>query len=324
MEEDALKGRVFEDIVAEYDVSYRPTKPLKVFGGQHRVTAIRKANEANIHHSHGVRIYFSLEREQKYDIANANNTAIDVPPELLDRMGEELLGTDLRDWCQDVGLLPANTNFADRRSSEGIPTVRIARTLLVNFYLGKKSNKSDEHRPKVCTSGPKIDDEYLLVRKQVNWQDKSLRQMGAMYALLHNTQRQRVMDRTQDNPSEFVNKAMHPAIVAGWSYAAGYFQTDKVALATHYELPNKVGPPSDPLNAKALVSARLKAVDPDTYRGIGSRMGPEELGRVLEVFFLHANKTSKGGITLKLANAAIISFVAKKAQIDRAKAVKNL
>jgi len=36
MEDDALKGRSFEDIVLEYDTSYRPKKPLKVYGGQHR------------------------------------------------------------------------------------------------------------------------------------------------------------------------------------------------------------------------------------------------------------------------------------------------
>ena len=44
MERDALEGRSFEDIVVEYDTSYRSEKPLKVFGGQHRITAINNVN----------------------------------------------------------------------------------------------------------------------------------------------------------------------------------------------------------------------------------------------------------------------------------------
>jgi hypothetical protein len=36
MEEDACKGRSFEDMVTEYDTSYRGDRPLKVYGGQHR------------------------------------------------------------------------------------------------------------------------------------------------------------------------------------------------------------------------------------------------------------------------------------------------
>ncbi len=40
MENDAKNGRSFEDLVVEYDKSYRPDQPLKVYGGQHRIRAI--------------------------------------------------------------------------------------------------------------------------------------------------------------------------------------------------------------------------------------------------------------------------------------------
>ena len=100
MENDALKGRSFEDLVIEYDNSYRPDKPLKVFGGQHRIKAIKEANKKNIIVAHGVRIYFGLSIEQKANIAMANNTSIAVSNDLLDRMQEDLLGSELRKWCK--------------------------------------------------------------------------------------------------------------------------------------------------------------------------------------------------------------------------------
>ena len=88
MESDALKERSFEDLVVEYDTSYRPDKPLKVFGGQHRIMAIMEAIKKNVSVIHGVRVYFDLSIEQKVDIAKANNTSIAVSNDLLDRMQE--------------------------------------------------------------------------------------------------------------------------------------------------------------------------------------------------------------------------------------------
>ena len=96
-------------------------------------------------------------------------------------------------------------------------------------------------------------------------------------------------------------------------------------MNAHYNLVNTVSPPNDPLNAKALLDARLKGVDPDRYRGLGSRISPEELGRTLEVFVLQATKPKRrGGVTSKLANAAIKSYVAKKAKLEAEKAIRGL
>jgi len=323
MESDALKGRSFEDLVVEYDTSYRPDRPLKVFGGQHRIMAISEAVKKNVSVAHGVRVYFGLSIEQKVNIAMANNTSIAVSNDLLDRMQEDLLGADLRNWCQTVGILDEGQNFVDRRSPEGIPTVRIARTLLVNFYLGRGSKEDDYHAPVVCSSGPGVDEHYKNLRDNIDWSDKALETMGRQLARIHKLQRERVLGRDTDKYIEFANKVIHPCVAASWAYVAGFLQRDTEALNNHYALAD-LDPPGDPLNAKALLNARLKGVDPDTYRGLGARINNVELGRMLEVFLLQATKATQRGINQKLANAAIKSYEAKKAKREAEKALKGI
>jgi len=323
MEGDALKGRSFEDLVTEYDTSYRPDKPLKVFGGQHRIRAIRESIKKNVSVAHGVRVYFGLSVEQKVNIAMANNTSIAVSNDLLDRMQEDLLGNELRNWCQTVGLLGEGQNFADRRSPEGTPTVRIVRILLVNFYLGKDAEEDDFHVPVVCSSGPGVDENYKNVRDNIKWSSKPLVKMGKQFARLHKLQRERVLGRDTDKYIEFANKPMHPCVAASWSYVAGFLQRKRQALENHYALAD-LAPPGDPLNAKALLNARLKGVDPDTYRGLGARINNVELGRMIEVFLLQATKAKHRKITLRLANAAIKSYEAKKANRDAERALKGI
>ncbi|MDC0760574.1 hypothetical protein POF51_07720 [Brevibacillus sp. AG] len=324
MEEDAIKGRSFEDIVVEYDRTYRKTKPLKVFGGQHRINAISSAVKSNVNSIHGIRVYFNLSLEQKVNIAMVNNTSITVPNDLLDRMQEELLGSDLRNWCQRIGLLDEKQNFADKRSQDGIPTVRIARTLLINYFKGKVANLDDFHRPVVCTSGSGLDPEYKKIRSQIDWKDKDLEGMGKEFTKLHKTQKKIVSERNNENHSEFANKALHPSVVASWAYAAGLFQSNNDYLRNHYDLVKASSHTKDPLNAKALVTARLKGVDPETYRGLGSRINQEEFGRMLEVFILQSTTAKKRGITKDLANAAIQTYYAKKQNFEAEKAVKKI
>lgn len=313
MENDAKKERSFEDLVVEFDTSYREDLPLKVFGGQHRIKAISAAVQDGIESIHGVRVYFGLSVEQRVNLAIVNNTSIAVSNDLLDRMQEDLLGTDLRNWCQTVGLLSDGQNFVDKRSPDGIPTVRIARTLIVNYYLGKQSSDTDFHEPVVCISGPRMDENYRAVRQDIDWNDPDLIRMGKEFSKLHSLQRLRVLSWTKDRYIEFANKVLHPSITASWAYAAGMFQRNTTALEKHYALgsPEIVG---DPLNAKALQEARFKGTDSDSYRGLGSRISGGELGRTLELFRLQATVASDRGIKLKLANAAIKSFEAKKAQ----------
>jgi hypothetical protein len=322
MEKDALAGRSFEDIVIEYDTSYRSNKPLKVYGGQHRITAITKALKAGVSVPHGVRIYFRLTREQKVEIAIVNNTSIAVPNDLLDRMHEQMMGPELREWCQKAGLLGPEQDLADKRNPD-IPTARIVRTLIVNYYTGIQASDQDFHQPILCKSGG-IDDDYGKIRKHIDWDDKNFIEMGKQYARLHKVQSERVKNRDYDNYAEFARKVFSYSIVAGWGYAAGLFQRNRDYLAILYALPNSVQEPDDPLNAKDLSGARLQGVDKDTYRGLGTRSSSNELGRILELFIVLATKASKKRITKQLANAAIQSYEAKMATHEADKALGKI
>ena len=322
MEQDAIDGRSFEDLVIGYDTSYRDKQPLKVYGGQHRITAITKALEEGVNELHGTRVYLSLSRQQKVEIAIINNTSIAVSNDLLDRMREQLIGSELRDWCQSVGLLGRGEDFADSRSPT-VPTVRVARTLIVNFYRGMNARDDDLHQPIICKSGG-VDEGYWEVRKQVDWSDEALTTMGKQFARLHKSQREMVIGREKDSYAEFARKALSWSVAASWAYATGLFQRNPEYLQNHYSLPDAVSPPDDPLNAKALSDARHKITDPDTYRGLGTRSSANELGRMLEVFLVQATKASRRGITKKLANAAIQSYEAKRATYEADKALGRI
>jgi len=322
MQADAKDGRSFEDMVIEYDKSYRSKKPLKVYGGQHRVRAITNTYQEGIEYYHGIRVYFDLDREQKVEIATINNTSIAVPNDLLDRMREQLLGSELRDWCQKVGLLKENQDFSDRKSPE-TPTVRIARTLLINYFLGKEKQLDDFHQPILAKSGG-IDENYIEIRSKIDWDNKNLIEMGKEFAILHKQQRKTVSEREIDNFNEFARKTLSLAVVSSWAYASGLFQAHPDLLKTLYKFPDTVSSPEDPLNAKALSLARLKGTDPDTYRGLGTRSSPGELGRMLEVFIILCTKAQQKRITQKLANAAIQSYEAKKAVQAANKAIGKI
>lgn len=322
MEADAFEGRSFEDMVLEFDDSYQSDMPLKVYGGQHRLRAIDHAKMVKGHIYHGIRVYFGLTRDQKVEIATVNNTSIAVPNDLLDRMREQLLGSELRDWCQKAGLLDAGEDFADRKSPE-TPTVRIARTLIVNFHYAKNAKDDDLHQPVLCKSGG-VDEDYAEVRKAINWSDPDMLEMGKQFARLHKTQREAVSNRDYDTLAEFARKAISFAAVASWSYAAGLFQRNPSNLKILYSLPDSVTPPDDPLNAKALSQARLVGIDKDNYRGLGTRNNSKELGRMLEVFLVLVTKASKKKITKDLANAAIQSYEAKKATYEANKVLKKI
>ena len=322
MEQDAQKGRSFEDIVLEYDTSYRPKKPLKVYGGQHRLKAITAAREKKGSVLHGVRVYFALSREQKVEIAIISNTAIAVSNDLLDRTREQLLGPELRNWCQTVGLLEKGQDFAPTRAPD-IPTVRLARTLLLNFFLGLYSDKSNGlYQPVLCKSGG-MDADYNELRQKIDWSDPQLLEMGKQFARLNCCQRETVINRKDDNNAEFARKALSLSVVASWAFAAGHFQGNAEFLKNHYSIPAEVAPPQDALNAKALSKACHKGVDPDTYRGLGTRSSAGELGRMLEVFLVLAEKGKKR-ITLDLANAAIQSYEAKKAGEKAKRALEKI
>ncbi|MBV5314967.1 MAG: hypothetical protein JZU47_16815 [Prolixibacteraceae bacterium] len=319
---DAKAGRSFEDIVVEFDKSYTAELPLKIYGGQHRVKAIQSAITIKPNNYHGFRIYFGLTKEQKVEIATINNTSITVSNDLLDRMKEQLLGSELRDFCQSIGLLSTSQDFSDKKDSL-IPTVRVARTLVVNYWKGRNAISTDFHTPLVCKSGG-IDEEYLSIRETVGWNDEDFIEAGKKFNFLHKTQREKVSKRKNDSYSQFSSKAISLAVIASWSYAAGLYSHNKNNQNILYGITDNLGVNEDPLNAKALSEARLKGIDPDTYRGLGARISPDELGRMLEVFVVLVEKATEKKISKNLANAAIQSYEAKKATNNAAKSLSKI
>ncbi len=307
---DAKAGRSFEDIVVEFDKSYSAHQPLKIYGGQHRIKAIQTANDVKPDVYHGFRVYFGLSKEQKVEIATINNTSITVSNDLLDRMREQLLGSELRDFFQKVSLLSVNQDFSDKKDPI-IPTVRVARTFVVNFWKGKKAKTNDFHTPVVCKTGG-LADEYISMRSTIKWDDPDFIEAGRQFNILHSTQRQKVTGRKTDNFSQFASKAISLTVVASWSYAAGMYSKNISHRDTLYGITKNLGLNEDPLNAKDLSEARLKGIDPDTYRGLGARTNTDEMGRMLEVFIVLVERANTKKISKKLANGAIQSYEAKK------------
>lgn len=322
MESDAKEGRSFEDIVVEYDLNYNSETPLKIYGGQHRVRAIQKAVSEKPNVYHGFRIYFGLSRTQKVEIATINNTSIAVSNDLLDRMREQMIGDELRKYFQSLGLLNPGTDFSDKRSPV-IPTVRIARTFVVNYFKGINAEVNEFHQPIVCSTGG-LDSEYMKIRDSILWTDADFIKAGQMFSKLHQTQREKITNRAKDNYGEFARKVLSLTVVSSWAYAAGLYSKNKEHLNILFSITEDLRPNEDPLNAKALSEARLKGVDPDTYRGLGTRISASELGRMLELWIVLVEKATDKRISSKLANAAIRSYEAKRSQHEANKAFEKI
>jgi hypothetical protein len=204
MIEDAKKGRQFSDIVVEYNTSYKPELPLKILGGQHRTSAIQKA--LDVRKYHGVRVYFNLDVNKRVELYRISNTNIQVPDDLLDRLDEQSLhppGT-LREFAHEIGLLKKDADFNERKSLEAsdMPTVRMLRTFVVNYYHGRnyegKDFDLDAIVPYLCTVGG-MDSEYKKIfDKQPQFKmDKELLEAGKEFAKLHKTQYD-IIDKSSD------------------------------------------------------------------------------------------------------------------------------
>jgi hypothetical protein len=310
---DAIANRQFSDMLAELDYNYRPEKPLKILGGQHRIEAIKRAFEHNqISRYHGFRIFFGLTVDQRNEIAQIANTNIAISTDLIDRMQETVRGPQLRQFCHKTGMLQSNEDFADRKNPEGRITVRLARTFLVNFFEGRKSKSVDLEWqvliPYVCKSG-QDDPKYLSwVHKNV-WNEADFVEAGKSFADLHKKQ---IATATQDpelNKNEFRNKSISMAVLSSWALVAGLLQDDKNALQKFYLLPKQSGD-KDPLAAKAM-SESSHPKDPATYRGLGVRYTEEDKGRVTELFLQYAHSTTQKRISKTLIESAIMSYEAK-------------
>jgi hypothetical protein len=302
MVSDAKKGREFNDIIVEYDTAYEPDKPLKVWGGQHRISAITEAvNVANRYH--GFRIYLNLSKKQKSDLALVSNTNMNVSKDTFDRIIEETqFENKLRDWARMVGLLGPKDDFPDTAGKAGDKiTVKRGRCFVVNFYRGKELGQSLtadqlDHRvyePPMIKSGAILDPKYkdaMETNEILN--DKALIEAGKQFSALHRAQIAAV-EKSPELKKEKGNrtKALVESVLCGWSFVAGLLQSHQERLAHHYQIPKTDSKKEilDPLNAKKM-SEYKHEWDDVTYRGLGTRAELKDRQRVAQLFLAKSLK----------------------------------
>jgi len=318
MAADAVKGREFNDIIVEYTKDYNPQTPLKVWGGQHRISAISKAvNKSNRYH--GFRIYFGLSKDQRTDLALISNTNISVSNDTFDRIVEEtIFGDVLRKWCQNVGFLSANDDFPDIGSRSENITVKRARSFVVNFYMGLKrgeklaSNDLDRqiYEPYLVTTGVTIDSEYeKIMKKKYILDDTVLFKAGQRFLALHNAQFRAVTEggKKIKNRKAYRNKALIESVLCGWSFVAGLLQQHPTRLDNHYRIPKVSSKIPDPLNAEEMSHFKHDS-DERTYRGLGTRSSQKDRQRIAHLF-LAKSRTQNVFLDKSFMRKAVNSLV---------------
>lgn len=326
MKDDAKNRRAFSNLVCEFTKSFDEEHPLKIIGGQHRFTAIQEALKEGVNEHHGVKLYFALDNDQRLDVQLISNTNIAVSTDLFDRMTETLAGPQLREWCQKVGLLKKNEDFADRRARGNPLTVRAARTFIVNYYRGSAvdARKFDltETTPVLLKSGVQVDEWTELKAQQPKlWEDANLQLAGKEFAQLIEAQRSwfaAADGKRKPGAADWPEKAMNYAVLSAWAYVAGVLSKNKARQKRHFEL--RAPGSKDPLQAAALAKGRHKA-DPENYRGLGYRTDAKERGRLVELFYKQAEKGDK--ITPTMVDLAIKKAVAKEAVLEVSKAAEK-
>lgn len=315
MKDDAKKGRTFSNIVAEFSTEFKEDTPLKIIGGQHRFLAIKEAlEETKLNYAHGVKIFFALNNDQRLDVQLVSNTNIAASSDLLDRMFETINGPELRNWCQEAGLLLTEQDFADKKQRSNQITVRMARSFILSYIEGRKHKKGSFDKinpvPIIAKTGG-VDERWENIRKKKDiWSDSKLLGAAKQFAALQLTQKEYYETKRKTN-LEFANKALNYSVLSSWAYIAGMLEDNSVRLKRHFDL-SKIES-IDPLNATALQKGRHKT-DPENYRGLGTRTDKKERGRLSELFYLQAEKGD--GINAGLVDVAIKKYHAKLANIE--------
>ena len=319
MKEDACHGRTFSNIVAEYTKEFDATHPLKVVGGQHRFQAIQEAVTNGVDEFHGVKVYFKLDMSQRIDVQLISNTNIAISGDLFDRMQETFQGPQLRNWCQEVGLLDVGQDFADQYARGGPISVRMARSFITNYYNGRQIDPKQfavtDTTPMLCVSG-EHDPEWEALKSGTPglWTDEKLFEAGKEFSSLVAAQRKAFQGKQRVKP-DYPEKAFSAAVYSAWAYIAGILRDNEARLKRHFSISTAKG--TDPLNAAALAKGRHKT-DSDTYRGLGYRTDAKERARFAELFFLQAENGE--GITPKAIEVAIKQYHAKQANLEVIKA----
>lgn len=326
MKEDANASRTFSNIVCEFNTSFDIAHPIKIVGGQHRYTAIEEALKLGVDVYHGLKIYFSLDPEQRLDVQLISNTNIAVSTDLFDRMQETLAGPQLRDFCQKTGLLAKGEDFADKRARSNSLTVRSARNFILNYYRGTKISTDEFDRtdttPVLCKSGQADSDWEALKLENPNlWDDAKLLGAATEFSALNIAQQFAMQPPSDKKPKavakskamtrDAAEKGSNSAVLSSWAFIAGVLAGNSTRLARHFSLKNQVG--RDPLNVSVLAKGRHKT-DADNYRGLGYRTDAKERGRMAELFFLQAEKGE--GITANTVDVAIKRYHAKEATLE--------
>lgn len=327
MVSDAKEGREFNDIIVEYRDDYAPEKPLKIWGGQHRAKAIQEAHsEAKVSRYHGFRIFFGLSKSQRTELALISNTNIAVSNDLFDRLQEEtVVGLKLHQWCCRVGLLKESDNFPDEGSRAERVTVKLARTFVTNYYLGKdksaelKGSSLDQkvYEPYLCESGVELDPKYDAIVTRPGdsiWSDRQLLRAGKAFAELHKSQQEAVKQGAKagkiKNLKGFRNKAVTESVISSWAFVAGLLQTDAKRLANHEAAPKTAKGIPDPLNAREM-STFCHDSDEATYRGLGTRSALKDRQRMAQLFLARSMKKDTA-IDKSLMSKAVSQVVAIK------------
>lgn len=314
MSQDAANGREFNDIIVEYNNSYTSEKPLKVWGGQHRSSAIQLASQKKVSRYHGFRVYFCLTKAQRSALALVSNTNINVSNDLFDRQLEEtLIGPYLRKWCEQVGLLAKDEDFPDAKSHAERVTTQLARTFIVNFFMGKKrgaqltAEQLDKnfYEPYLCQSGSVLDEQYSAIVAEHDsslWDDKGLDEAGKAFALLNKAQSESIK-KSKINRKGFRTKALTLSVLPAWAYVAGLLQSYPARLKNHLSVPTPAKGAPDPLNAEEM-SRYKHDEDLPTYRGLGNRSSMTDRQRMAQVF-LARSLNSKATFDKKLIDGGV-------------------
>lgn len=293
MENDAEKGREFNDIIVEFNEQYLPSQPLKVWGGQHRISAIKKRGTIKNRY-HGFKVYFLLTEKQRNELALISNTNMNVSNDTFDRMLEETnFGNNLREWCWKTGLLEEGTDFPDTGSRTENVTVKLARCFIVNFYDGRECGKSLDpnaidrkiYEPYLVTTGVAVDEKYNKIMNEHDIiADSDLLEAGKAFANLHNSQRKAVVNNEKiPNKKAHRRKALNESILCAWSFVAGLLQSHPERLRNHYTVPKTNNKIPDPLNAREMANFKHDSDSP-TYRGLGTRSSKKDRQRLAQVF----------------------------------------
>lgn len=144
-----------------------------------------------------------------------------------------------------------------------------------------------------------MDQEYLKIFDEIKnksfSEQKELTKAAKEFVKLHNQQIAKAK-------KEYRYKSLNLAIISAWAFATGSLQKDK-GLKKLYNIPEDAGK-NDPLNGSVMARARHVKIDPDAYRGLGTRDNEKERGRLLQLFYRYS-QSDKKGITLSMCNAAI-------------------